>query len=301
MILGEAASGRNELLLNPNVIATRRPDQQRENAHRLPPGFFDNSPHHPHSQSPGIQRPSPSSAGQHHAFGWTLLHRVSSLFRRTHHNIPHTPPRPHFPNWVRNPFSGMPHRRHDEIELQERRPTVVDVPFTKGRRRSISAAEIRFEEIIKAKKASAGCSRPPQSSVTQSGGVAQTQPNSQLHAAAPPVHHACPCRSFWTYHVDDLASWYNDNRRWTLDSLYLLCVCSIYWQPSLNFCSSNELIYRFSSISPLTCSTHSFRILSAMGLIFSFHLSSSRVVLYQSLRRFHSHLMSCRMSPVSRQ
>ncbi|OAX44272.1 Cullin repeat-containing protein [Rhizopogon vinicolor AM-OR11-026] len=187
------------------VVATRRPDQpQDENEHRLPPGFFDDSPHHPHSAASHL--PVPSSTLKYHAPGRTLLGRVFSSLRRTHDNIHDTLPRPGFSDWVRSPFPLMPRRRNDEgIEQQDRRPTVVDVPFTRGKRRNVSAAEVRFEreKARNKKKASAGSSRPPKSSVAQKSTEAtHTQPTSSITPAVAlllELRHAGCWTRFWLF------------------------------------------------------------------------------------------------------
>jgi hypothetical protein len=201
------------------IDAPRRPVQPLRNVHQLPAGFFDNSLGHPAvchyyliqlcltsvSQSSGRHRLS-LSARQHEAVrdlasrGHTIF---SSLFRRTVHNSHEATPG-HPPNQLRGVSSGTLLRRtHEGVRLQERRLTVVDAPFTQGQRvsftffaswtfdftcvtqRYASAGEIRFkkEKDKNTKKASAGSSRPPRSSVTQQSGAApQTQPSPQSNA-----------------------------------------------------------------------------------------------------------------------
>jgi hypothetical protein len=82
---------------------------------------------------------SPSSAREHAAClssgGRTILGRFPSLFRLTQYNPHDTPPRPRPLDWTRNIFSGTPRSpNNQDIALQERRKTVVDVPFVKGNR-----------------------------------------------------------------------------------------------------------------------------------------------------------------------
>ncbi|KAJ8593527.1 hypothetical protein M405DRAFT_858890 [Rhizopogon salebrosus TDB-379] len=71
------------------------------------------------------------------------------------------------------------------IAWQERRPTIVDVPHAQGQRRNASAREVRLkrEKEKNAKKAPAGSSQLPQTSVTQqSDAASETQPSSQSNA-----------------------------------------------------------------------------------------------------------------------
>jgi hypothetical protein len=194
------------------------PVQPLRNVHQLlPAGFFDNSLGHPAvchyyliqlcltsvSQSSGRHRLS-LSARQHEAVRDLASRGIfSSLFRRTVHNSHEATPG-HPPNQLRGLSSGILLRRtHEGVRLQERRLTVVDVPFTQGQRvsftfftswtfdftcatqRYASAGEIRFkkERDKNTKEASAGSSRPPRSSVTwQSGAAPQTQPSPQSSA-----------------------------------------------------------------------------------------------------------------------
>ncbi|OAX34048.1 WD40 repeat-like protein [Rhizopogon vinicolor AM-OR11-026] len=178
--------------------ATRRPGQRRRRDNinpdqPLPPGFFDDSRRLP---PPSRRRPlSSSSARQRHVAGHlssdghTLLDRLSSILRRNNHNTPDALPPLRFMEWAQNPFFNSPRRRDDEgLELQERLPEVVDVPFTAGKPKNISAAQVRTMKekarAKKAKKARAGSSRPPQGSVTQqSGGAVQAEPTSEQHPA----------------------------------------------------------------------------------------------------------------------
>ncbi|OAX41610.1 hypothetical protein K503DRAFT_476727 [Rhizopogon vinicolor AM-OR11-026] len=84
--------------------------------------------------------------------------------------------------------------------LQERSITVVDVPFTRGKDRNVSAAQVRMKKererarkARNARNAYAGSSRPPQSSVTQqSGGAAQAQLSTEPHAAVATPDVAAP-------------------------------------------------------------------------------------------------------------
>ncbi|OAX39541.1 hypothetical protein K503DRAFT_769439 [Rhizopogon vinicolor AM-OR11-026] len=171
---------------------TRRPGQQREpeSDHRLPPGFFNDSPRHPHP-SRTHRHPSPTRQQNHdvdrhlpsHSHALSLLDRIALIFQR---NTLNTPPRPRFFEWTQNALFNTP--SNDEgIELQEPQPTVVDVPLAQGNFRNYSARELRMKkekEKNNAKNVSAGSSRPPQSSVTQkSGGEAQAQPSEELHTA----------------------------------------------------------------------------------------------------------------------
>jgi len=96
------------------------------------------SPLYPYSQP--FTRPAISSAAaRQHVAGHRssdrrgIPGRLSSLFRRNNYNAHDTTPRPRLLEGVLNPFSRTPRRRHHEgMELQEHRPTVVDVPFTRG-------------------------------------------------------------------------------------------------------------------------------------------------------------------------
>ncbi|OAX34052.1 hypothetical protein K503DRAFT_803903 [Rhizopogon vinicolor AM-OR11-026] len=92
---------------------------------------------------------------------------------------------------ARNLFSRTPLRCDEGIELQDRRSAAVDVPLAKGKPRNYSAREVRMkrkrekekEKAMAAKNASSRSSRPQSNVTQQSGGTAQGQPSSELHAA----------------------------------------------------------------------------------------------------------------------
>ena len=84
--------------------------------------------------------PSPSSSRQHNITGYPSSHRrthigrLSSLFQRNNYNTHDGPTRLRFLEWARTTFVHLPSGRHDdEVELQDRRVEVVDVPFTRGK------------------------------------------------------------------------------------------------------------------------------------------------------------------------
>ncbi|OAX31049.1 hypothetical protein K503DRAFT_129512 [Rhizopogon vinicolor AM-OR11-026] len=125
--------------------------------------------------------------------GRTLFGRLFSVFRPNNYHTQDAPPRTRLLERARNTLSRTPHRHDEGIEVQDRRSAVVDVPFTRGKQRNVSAAEVRTkrqkqkQKAKNAKNASAGHSRPPHGSVTQQfGGAAEAQPSSSdPHAAAP--------------------------------------------------------------------------------------------------------------------
>ncbi|KAG1869043.1 hypothetical protein DFJ58DRAFT_766803 [Suillus subalutaceus] len=149
-------AGLDELLLNQcdkSVLAadaTRSPVRQPiKVSNRVPQGFFDGTPHRAHSSA-----------------------RLDSR---------DTPSRPSIFLWVRNLFSD--NSSGADIELRERH-SAVDVPYAKGKRRNASARERRMIIIpLKPKNPAASTSRPPNSNVTQSSGVAHPQSSPQPQAA----------------------------------------------------------------------------------------------------------------------
>ncbi|OAX31523.1 hypothetical protein K503DRAFT_806000, partial [Rhizopogon vinicolor AM-OR11-026] len=221
--------------------ATRRLSQRRRrdniNPDRpLPPGFFNDSPRDP---PPSRRRPlSPSPARRHHVAGHlslggrTLLGRLSSLFRQDNYNTPDAPPPLRFLEWAQKPLFNSPRRRDEGMELQDRRLTTVDVPFTGGKPRNISAAQIRMkkerERVKKAKKACASNSRPPHDSVTQqSGGAAQAQSSTELHAdVATPDVAATSAATTLTMSLPDAII--PRAGRWTRFRLFVCCISAQY-------------------------------------------------------------------------
>ncbi|KAG2743806.1 hypothetical protein P692DRAFT_20745066, partial [Suillus brevipes Sb2] len=123
---------------------TRPPIQVHPPVNRVPQGFFDAD----QSYSSARHR-SRSSAPS----GSTFLGR---LFARSPSNTRDTSPSL---DWGRNILKR--HRQSGEgIELQERRPAVVKVPYAKGKRRNACAREKR-KRPLPWQNATASSSRPP--------------------------------------------------------------------------------------------------------------------------------------------
>ncbi|KAG1774735.1 hypothetical protein EV702DRAFT_1122409 [Suillus placidus] len=141
----------------PRANATRRPVQRHQPAYRIPQGFFDGVP--------------PDRSHVHSTFLARLFHRNSS----DTHDIPPFSPL----DWARNLLTRR-RQSGEDTELHERRPTVVEVPYAKGKPRNASAGEIRKTKPSRSKKPTASNSRPPKHNVTQQSSTpTQTQPSSQ--------------------------------------------------------------------------------------------------------------------------
>lgn len=119
----------------------------------------------------------------------TVRSRFLSLFRPIHPDAHNTPSGSRPFHWVRNRLSAR--TSSVDIGLPQHSSEIVDVPYTRGKPRNACARERRKPLIPK--NATAGSSRPPNSTVTQqSSGAAQAQSSSQPHATdssptAPPA------------------------------------------------------------------------------------------------------------------
>ncbi|KIK39019.1 hypothetical protein CY34DRAFT_361562 [Suillus luteus UH-Slu-Lm8-n1] len=165
-ILTEA--GLDDFLSDPKVKKSAL--HVRPPVNRVPQGFFDGvPPSHSSAQS------SPRSSALP---GSTFLSR---LFHRNHSDVHETSPSS-LPDRARNLVKR--HRQNGEqIELQGCSPAVVEVPYTKGKRRNASAGE-RRKRPLPWKNATASSSRPPKPSATQQSGTAPlTQPSLQPQPA----------------------------------------------------------------------------------------------------------------------
>ncbi|KAG2158930.1 WD40-repeat-containing domain protein [Suillus bovinus] len=138
-------------------------------SHRLPRGFFGDTPNPAHSSARNSLHPSPQSHGS------TLRSRFLSLFRPTPSDARDTLSRARHFHWARN---HLPARTSSvDIELPECFSAVVDAPCARGKRRTACARERRTPLIPK--NTIAGSSRPLNGTVID---AAQAQSASQPHS-----------------------------------------------------------------------------------------------------------------------
>jgi hypothetical protein len=156
-------AGLDELLLhskaNKSALranATRPPVQRRPPAYQVPHGFFDEvSPAYSSAHGRSHSSEPPRS---------TLLRR---LFHRDHSSSSaHDTSLSTLIDWARNFFKPR-WQSGEGIELQGRSPSIVEVPYAKGKPRNACAREKRKKILLPLKNTTAGSSQPSKPDVTQ--------------------------------------------------------------------------------------------------------------------------------------
>lgn len=155
-----------EVGLDKLIQGTKRLDV----SHGVPSGFFNDTPNRAHLAPP------PRSVVLPHEI--SLLDRFHSLFHPTQSNAP-SRSRPF--SWDRKFLFKRQHSQSGaDIELQEHRSAVAEVPLAKGKRRNASAREKRRTFRSNSNNLHVGSSRPP-----QSNRMPHRQSSSQVLAATP--------------------------------------------------------------------------------------------------------------------